>query len=142
MLTTLLWLAVTQGEGDPPGPIDVIQTQAKAWNAGDLDGFMAHYWHSDDLTFSAGGRTVRGWQATLDNYRRRYPTREAMGRLRFNDLEQQPLGDGAALVLGCWEVTPAGSDTPRGGNFSLVFRRIDDHWRIVHDHTSVGEAQP
>lgn len=126
-------------QGGPAGPLELIATQAEAWNRGDLDAFMAPYWKDDRLSFSAGGRTLRGWQATLDNYRRRYPTREAMGQLRFNQLELQPLGDEAALVLGRWRVQPAGDGEPREGNFSLVFRRIDGRWVIVHDHTSVGD---
>jgi beta-aspartyl-peptidase (threonine type) len=100
---------------------------------------MEHYWKSDDLTFSSGGKTTRGWQATLDNYRKRYPTREAMGRVSFSELEITPLGsstdeDGAAMVLGRWQLD--GESEPVGGNFTLVFRKIDGKWVIVHDHTS------
>src|SRR6476659_2876714 len=57
----------------------VFRTQVDAWNRGDVDAFMEHYWKSDDLTFSSGGKTTRGWRATLDHYRERYPTREKMG---------------------------------------------------------------
>lgn len=138
MLTPCLLAAALLQPALAPGPLDVIATQAAAWNDGDLDAFMEHYWKDDRLSFSAGGRTVRGWQATLDNYRRRYPTKDAMGKLKFSELELQPLGDDAALVLGRWQVQPAGGGAERGGNFSLVFRRIDGRWVIVHDHTSVG----
>ena len=112
---------------------DVLQKQAAAWNRGDIDGFMEHYWKSDDLTFSSGGKTTRGWQTTKDNYKLRYPTRERMGRLTFDQLEAFPLGETAALLLGHWHLDRTG---PVGGNFSLVFRKIDGAWVIVHDHTS------
>jgi ketosteroid isomerase-like protein len=111
----------------------ILSEQAAAWNRGDIDGFMQHYWKSEDLTFSSGGHTTRGWQTTKDNYKLRYPTRERMGHLTFDGLEVFPLGDSAALVLGRWHLDRNG---PVGGNFSLVFRKIDGAWVIVHDHTS------
>jgi ketosteroid isomerase-like protein len=111
----------------------ILDVQAAAWNRGDIDGFMEHYWKSEDLTFSSGGKTTRGWQTTKDNYKLRYPTRERMGQLTFDGLEVFPLGDSAAFLLGHWHLDRTG---PVGGNFSLVFRRIDGAWVIVHDHTS------
>jgi beta-aspartyl-peptidase (threonine type) len=120
----------------------MLQLQAKAWNAGDLERFMEHYWKSDELTFSSGGQTNRGWQSTLDRYRERYPTIEKMGRLTFDQLEIHPLGDDSALVLGRWHLVR--DDDSVGGNFSLVVRKIDGRWVIVHDHTSRTEkpAEP
>ncbi len=111
----------------------ILQEQAAAWNRGDIDAFMEHYWKSDDLTFSSGGKTTRGWQTTKDGYKQRYPTRERMGFLIFDRLEAFPLADSAALVLGHWHLDRSG---PVGGNFSLVFRKIGGQWVIVHDHTS------
>jgi L-asparaginase / beta-aspartyl-peptidase len=116
----------------------VLRVQQEAWNRGDVDAFMEHYWKSDDLTFSSGGKTTRGWQATLARYRERYPTREKMGRLTLGEFEITPLGDAAALVLGQWKLD--GLSEPLGGNFTLVLRKIDGRWVIVHDHTSrLGE---
>lgn len=112
----------------------IFRTQQDAWNRGDVEAFMDHYWKSDDLTFSAGGKTTRGWQATLDRYKERYPTRDAMGQLTLGEFELFPLGDSAALVLGEWELDR--ETEPVSGNFSLVLRKIDGRWVIVHDHTS------
>ncbi|MEO2017866.1 MAG: nuclear transport factor 2 family protein, partial [Fuerstiella sp.] len=96
-----------------------------------------HYWNSEQLSFSSGGKTTRGWQATKDGYHRRYPTRDLMGWLTFSELEVTSLGDTAALVLGRWHLKR--DSGPIGGNFSLTFRRIDGRWLIVHDHTSKEE---
>lgn len=112
----------------------ILSTQEKAWNEGNLDAFMEHYWKSEELTFSSGGKTTRGWNETLQRYRDRYPTREAMGSLKLSELEITPLGDSAALVLGRWSVER--ESEPVSGNFSLVVRKFDDRWLIVHDHTS------
>ena len=116
----------------------VLAKQAVAWNRGDIDAFMEHYWKSDQLTFSSGGQTTRGWTSTKENYQRRYPTREQMGQLKFTQLEVTTLGDSAALVLGRWQLLR--NSSPVGGNFTLIFRRIDGNWLIVHDHTSKADA--
>jgi L-asparaginase / beta-aspartyl-peptidase len=112
----------------------VLHIQQDAWNRGDIDAFVDHYWKSDALTFSAGGKTNRGFTATLNRYREKYPTREEMGRLSFSELEITPLGDSAALVLGQWSLQR--ETDPVGGNFSLVLRKLDNRWLIIHDHTS------
>jgi beta-aspartyl-peptidase (threonine type) len=112
---------------------DVLGQQAAAWNAGDIGAFMRPYWHSPDLTFSSGGRVTRGWEPTLESYRKRYPTRATMGHLTFSNLEITELGGNAALVLGRWRLE---REEPIGGTFTLVWRRLDGRWVIVHDHTS------
>lgn len=111
----------------------VLRTQADAWNAGDLDGFMDSYRRSSDLTFSSGGRILRGWEETRERYRTRYPSRESMGQLTFSQLEISPIGNDAALVLGRWQLHRA---EPLGGVFTLLMRRQGGRWVIVHDHTS------
>ncbi len=114
-----------------------LEAQRQAWNVGNIDRFMESYWKSEDLTFSSGGKTIRGWQATMARYQKRYPDRSAMGELSFAQLEITPLGDSAALVLGRWRLK---RDEPVGGNFSLVLRKINGAWRIIHDHTSRDDS--
>lgn len=118
----------------------ILSEQRDAWNRGDIDGFMQHYLYSDDLTFSAGGSTERGWQATYDRYKNRYPTSERMGRLTFSELEVRPIGEcgAAALVLGRWQLDRQPDAV--GGNFSLVMEKVHGKWVIVHDHTSVAPS--
>lgn len=112
----------------------ILDAQSEAWNRGDIDGFMHHYWQSDRLTFSSDGHTRRGWTETKARYEQRYPTPERMGQLEFTDLEAHLLGDNAALMLGRWHLTR--EPDPIGGVFSLVFELIDGQWKIIHDHTS------
>jgi ketosteroid isomerase-like protein len=124
------------GDGDPQKAIRaVLDAQVVAWNKGDLEGFMAGYWKSPDLTFYSGKTKMRGWQATLDRYRKRYQAdgRE-MGKLAFSELEIEPLTDNHALVRGRWQLTLK-SDNP-GGLFTLVLKKLPEGWRIIHDHTS------
>lgn len=118
--------------------LDVLERQAEAWNRGDLDAFMADYWRSPDLVFTSGGRVQRGWETTLERYRATYGgSTETMGRLSFHDVTVHALARDAAWVLGRWELERGGGEL--GGVFTLVFRRIDGEWKIVHDHTSLAE---
>jgi ketosteroid isomerase-like protein len=114
--------------------LTVIERQAAAWNEGDIAGYMGGYWHSDSLLFTSGGSARRGWNETFEKYAKKYSSKELMGRLVFADMEVHPLGDSAAWVFGSWSLERA-ADRPHG-LFTLVFRRIDGSWKIVHDHTS------
>ena len=132
-----------QNVGDEIGKRDeveirrLIARQARDWNAGDLDGFMSIYWKNDGLTFSSGGNVTRGWKATIERYKKRYPDKKTMGHVEFTGLEFLRLGDEAIQVLGVWKL--AREVEPTGGRFTLIFRKQDQGWRIVHDHTSVTE---
>lgn len=111
----------------------VLSVQQAAWNNGEIEVFMKPYWQSADLSFSSDGRVTRGWDETLAGYRKRYPTRDAMGHLTFGELEITRLAADAALVLGRWQLE---RDEPVGGTFTLVLRKNRGRWVIVHDHTS------
>lgn len=114
----------------------VLDNQASEWNSGNLEGFMEGYWEDEDLTFFSGGTRLSGWQATLDRYRKRYQADGAnMGALDFSEISITLLGEDSALVRGRWRLQPASGDV-LGGLFSLVFRRLDGEWKIIHDHTS------
>ena len=112
----------------------VMTDQAAAWNSGDIEGFMRGYWNSEKLVFVSGDRVTRGWQATLDNYKRTYDSRAKMGTLTFSDLEINLLSKDAAVVLGSWSL--AGEKDNPHGKFTLTFRRFKEGWRIIMDHTS------
>jgi uncharacterized protein (TIGR02246 family) len=112
----------------------VMDDQAAAWNRGDLDGFMQGYWKSEKLTFVSGTNVTRGWQPTLDRYKKSYDSRAKMGTLTFSSLEVTMLGKDAAIVLGDWSLARE-KDNPHG-KFTLTFRKFKEGWRIIVDHTS------
>jgi ketosteroid isomerase-like protein len=111
----------------------IVQNQAAAWNQGDVPLFMSAYWKDDRMTFSAGGTTQRGWQKTLERYLSRYPTPKEMGKLTFSQLETVQLATDSALMLGRWNLE---KEKPAEGNFTLVWRKMPEGWRIIHDHSS------
>jgi ketosteroid isomerase-like protein len=113
----------------------VLDDQVVAWNKGDLEAFMAGYWKSEKLSFFSGDKKTAGWQATLDRYRTRYQADgKEMGKLSFDELSIELLGDDHALVRGRFRLKLE-KDIPTG-IFTLVMRKLPEGWRIVHDHTS------
>src|SRR2546421_9661958 len=112
----------------------VLDAQVAAWNRGDIEGFMDGYWRSPETVFVSGDTVTHGWAVVLDRYKKGYDTREKMGTLAFSDLEIKVIGKDTAVALGRWQLTRA-KDTPHG-RFTLIFRRTQEGWRIIHDHTS------
>ena len=112
----------------------VMNDQTAAWNRGDIEGFMRGYWNSEKLVFVSTESVTRGWQPTLNRYKKNYDSPAKMGTLTFSDLEITILSKDSAAVLGSWSLARAG-DNPKG-KFTLIFRKFKDAWRIVHDHTS------
>jgi beta-aspartyl-peptidase (threonine type) len=134
-LLILLVLAPLTRADDAADIKQVLNDQVAAWNKGDLLGFMKGYWNSKDLTFVSGKDATRGWQETLERYKKRYQSEgKEMGKLAFSDIEVRELAPGVALVTGKWELTL--SKETVGGRYSLIFKKLADGWRIVHDHTS------
>ena len=130
-----LVLLVPAAHADEKAIRQMLDDQVAAWNKGDLDGFMAGYWNSPELTFISGKDLTRGYEATLERYRKKYQAEgKEMGKLAFTDVVVTPLGPDAALVTGKWELTL--SKDKVGGRYTLVVRKLPAGWRIVHDHTS------
>jgi ketosteroid isomerase-like protein len=140
LLVTLAITIPSLAESPEEAITSVITRQAEAWNRGDLEGFMDGYLKSDELVFTSRSRIRRGWQVTFDAYKKTYGmAKETMGQLTFSKLEVHMLGGDAAWVLGRWDL--AGPKESSGGIFTLVLRRIDGKWLVVHDHTSSDAAE-
>ena len=112
----------------------VLDAQAAAWNRGDIETYMDGYARSADTVFVSGDRVTRGWQTVLERYKKAYDSRKKMGTLTFSDVEINMLSKDAAIVLGRWHLQRS-KDEPHG-RFTLLFRKTNAGWKIVHDHTS------
>ena len=124
----------------------VLDDQVAAWNRGNLDAFLEGYWRSPRVVFQSGGTRHDGFDAMRDRYRKRYQADgRAMGRLVFSELEIEPLGSSIdptdAFARGRYTLTMPDGSTPTG-LFTLILRRFPDGWKIIHDHTSVGDPAP
>jgi ketosteroid isomerase-like protein len=134
-LSLILFTTVAAAAQKPEAAIrKVMDDQVVAWNKGDIEGFMAGYWKSDKLVFVGSSGVTRGWQQTLDNYKKNYSSRQKMGTLTFSDLEINVISKDAATVLGKWSLARE-KDNPKG-TFTLLFRKLKEGWRIVMDHSS------
>ena len=108
--------------------------QEADWNKGDIDAFMKAYWNSEELQFGEANGITRGWQQTLENYKRGYPDKETMGKLSFQIKDMTQQSELVVSLTGSW-VLDRKHDRP-GGHFLLIWRKIDGEWKIVVDHTS------
>ena len=61
----------------------VMKAQEKAWSQNDLEGYMQGYWKSDSLKFYGSNGLTKGWQQTLDRYKKGYPSKDHSGTLTF-----------------------------------------------------------
>jgi uncharacterized protein (TIGR02246 family) len=138
ILTTISVSAVPTQSGNPAAEIQsVIRAQQDAWNRGDIDGFMNGYARLPSTIFISGDTVRRGWETVRDRYRQKYSNRAEMGTLTFSEIEITPISPDSAVVLGRWSLKRA-KDRPHG-RFTLIFKRLPEGWRIVHDHTSAAK---
>src|ERR1700743_2234687 len=100
----LLWLsacaAVPPAADDEAAIRAMLETQAAAWNRGDIDGFMQGYWNDPGLRFASGDSVPCGWAAANHRSHAHSPDTAAMGRLQFSEVQVEPLAPDAALVFG------------------------------------------
>jgi hypothetical protein len=112
----------------------VMKMQERAWSDGDVYQFMEGYWRSENLSFVGKSGINKGWQTTLNNYIKGYPSKDAMGTLTFDVLEMNRISADAYHMIGRYTLIRK-ADRPTG-LFTLIWKYIDGKWLIVSDHTS------
>ena len=140
--------AVLQGCAPSPEALErheepirsVLQTQASQWNQGNIPAFMETYVKGDALRFSSGGTVQQGRDSTLQRYLTRYPSKEAMGRLEFEELKVKILSEKWAEVHGRYPLYREGDYGNATGLFTLLMENTSDGWKILHDHTSADNG--
>lgn len=112
----------------------LLATQTKNWNSGNIEGFMQTYWKSDSLMFIGKTGVHRGWRQTLENYKKGYPDTTAMGQLSFDIIQIKKLSDEYYYVVGKWMLKRTIGDL--SGYYDLLLRKIKGRWYIISDHSS------
>jgi uncharacterized protein (TIGR02246 family) len=126
------------GLGDPEADIRaVMNAQVEAWNRGDIESYLEGYIKSPGLIFASRGTFSRGWDPLLERYKVAYPEGN-MGTLRFDGVEVHTISDDTAWVIGSWWLEMENS-SPHGA-FTLIFKKTENGWRIIHDHSSGVEV--
>jgi ketosteroid isomerase-like protein len=113
---------------------DILSGQVTTWNNGDLQSFMRGYWQNDSLKFIGKSGITYGWKQTLENYKKNYPDTLAMGKLDFDLIEVKQLSALYFFVVGKWQLTRSIGNLK--GHFTLLFKKINNKWVIVADHSS------
>jgi len=121
-------------ENDTAAILKVMKDQENAWSQNDLEGFMQGYWKSDSLKFYGSGGLTKGWQQTLDNYKKGYPTKDHSGTLTFEIDDISPIETNSYWVMGRYYLKRKVGDA--NGNFLIIFKNIDGAWKIVADMSS------
>ena len=113
---------------------ELLTMQTESWNRGDIEGFMETYWKNDSLLFIGKNGVRRGWQETLNNYKRGYPDTAAMGKLSFDIIKVEKLSSRYYFVVGKWMLTRSIGNL--SGHYNLLMKKIRGKWVIVADHSS------
>ena len=112
----------------------LLLAQTESWNRGDIEGFMQTYWKSDSLMFIGKSGVSRGWQKTLENYKKGYPDEASMGKLSFDILKINQVSADHCFVVGKWMLKRTIGDV--SGHYTLLLRKLKGQWVIVADHSS------
>ena len=139
LTAALVYAAAEQAPNSVAEIQSVLTAQQDAWNRGDIESFMNGYARSASTAFVSQDEVSRGWETVRDRYRVKYSDRTKMGTLSFSEIEVTMLSPDAAVVLGRWRLKRT-NDEPHG-RFTLIFKRLPEGWRIVHDHTSAAPSQ-
>ena len=111
-----------------------LADQEKCWNAGDIDCFMEDYWRNDSLVYIGKNGLTYGWESTLENYKKKYPTEEQMGQLSFEIKSLDRMGPDLFFMIGSWHLARVHDEL--GGHFSLLWKKVNGEWVIIADHSS------
>ena len=109
----------------------IMKAQEKAWSQNDLEGFMQGYWKSNDLKFYGSNGITFGWDKTLANYKKGYPTKEHSGTLKFKVNDISKINEGAYFVMGEYHLTRTIGNA--NGVFMIIFKKINNEWKIIAD---------
>lgn len=118
------------------GQICAMMAQsAAAWNRGELDTFMSDYMPGEGTTFIGRRGVLRGTAAIREVYAPRFGPGGVRDSLSFESVEVDLLAPDLANTI-AWYVLARGDSVVARGPTSLVMRRVEGRWRIVHDHSS------
>ena len=113
---------------------DMLNQDAKYWSEGNIEAFMKSYIKSDSLVFVGSSGLTYGWQQTLENYKKGYPSKEHMGTLSFDLIEFKELTADIFFVIGRYNLKRTVGDA--SGYFSILLKKINGEWKIIADHSS------
>jgi beta-aspartyl-peptidase (threonine type) len=113
----------------------ILEEQAAAWNAGNLDGFMASYERSPETSYIGATGLITGFDGIRRRYAPSFEPGAARDELHFTDLTARELDPRFGVATARYVLTRDGEITSTGP-FTLVMMRAEGTWRIVHDQSA------
>lgn len=110
----------------------MMQASANAWTADDLDAFMLAFHNSPDLTFAIPTGITKGWQPLKERYAKSIDK----SNLYFTDIQTTVITHDTALVFARFHNVAKADQSYSTGLTTLLCKKIDGNWVIVHDHSS------
>lgn len=110
----------------------------------DVEMVMSVYWNSPQLViFNNNGTVTRSWEQVRSNRASSYPDAKNV-QLEARDVRVSMLGAGGASVSCLWTQSQEfrGKQESATGRLTVVFRLINNGWKIVHTHTSPAAPDP
>ena len=135
----MLLLGLTGSAAAQDGAETAIQKELDAmlvaWNKDDLDAHIAPY--ADSATWTTATGLLRGRAAIRETLVRSFLRgSDLVGELSFGKAEFRRLGPDAMMTNGSFRVGNLPSGKSIDGQSTLIWKRIDGRWRILHDHSS------
>ena len=132
-LLMIVQLATAQTK-DAKAILQLLDGQEESWNQGDINQFMNGYWENDSLVFVGKNGLTYGYNNTLANYKKNYPDKTYMGKLKFTILSMKASGSQFYSIIGKWELTRTVGNL--SGHYTLLLKKINGDWKIISDHSS------
>ena len=131
-----------------PGPSDPALESVRAlvlglvttWNAHDLEGYMALFWHSPGLLVISEAEQYQGWDELYRSYQNGYADRHTMGWMEMPRVQVKLLRPDQAFVLTWWNVYLGLARHRVVGTTTMVVQHFkSDGWRIIAGHSNFIE---
>ena len=117
--------------------LKVLKFQEEAWNSGNINKFMEGYLKSEKIVFTGSNGSIYGWEETKKRYLNKYSNRTLMGNLKFKIINFQKLSVDIIQMQGSYYLNRKIGDSK--GFFSLIWKKENEKWFIISDHTSVSK---
>jgi Domain of unknown function (DUF4440) len=139
----VLFCAVSRGQDSSSDEAQLyawLNSLSNRWNAHDIEGYMAHFWHSENFIYIMNGEEVTGWGNLLAAYRAGYSDLSAMGTVDVQRTQVEMITPDVALLVDWWTARlPSHQSRPEHGTSTFTMRKFDDGWKAVAFHTTFIE---
>lgn len=113
----------------------LLDRQAAAWNAGDLEGFMSGYSPSPTTTYVGSTGLIEGYDGIRARYAPEFAEGAARDSLRFEGLRVREVDERVGVATARYVLEREGTVTSTGP-FTLVLLNVEGAWLIVHDQSA------